>query len=217
MINCYIKSKSNGLISKEQVGAWIFTLLSSKYHDEGLNDYFNGSKVKAHSYYIDKEEVEKDSIIKIQIRGIEPLENIIESRLSIGNELIIGNIKFNIYYIERLEPEIKKIYEIKSPIIMRTYKKFYKHEIINKNLNELLIDSIKRKYKLIYGKELKGLINIKILNKIEEEINIKIKGENIVHKGYLGNIEINGTDEAIKFILEVGLGNRTTYGYGIIV
>lgn len=216
MIECYLKSESNGRLSKESVGAWIFSLLSSRYHDDGLNDYFNGSKVKAHSYYIENEVIEKELIVKIEIRGISQLENIIEEKLINGSKVRIGNLHFKVYHVERVDLETKKVYEIKTPIIMREHKKVYKYEQVRKPINELLMDSIKRKYKLIYGEELIGLKSLAILNKKEQRLKIKIKGEEIEHKGYIGKVEIVGNDEAINFILSVGLGNRTTYGYGVL-
>lgn len=218
MLSIYLKSSNIGIIKKETIGAWIYTLLGSKYHDEGLFDYFNGSKVKAHCFSYNKESVVKNEVLLIEIRGIEAVESRILKVLGVGEEVRFGNVNLNILEINESKCNFNKdVYLIKSPIIMRANSLVYKHEP-NKpiDIEELLLNSIKRKYESIYGSELNDLFSIRFLNKKNCYFNIKIRGEEISQKGYLGSIEIIGSDESKDFILNVGLGNRTGYGFGFI-
>ena len=121
-------------------------------------------------------------------------------------------IKF--YYLEVVFPTNITLVCL---IIMRANSLVYRHEpdkVVN--VEELLVNSIKRKYESIYGNELTGLFSIRFLNKKNCYFNIKIRGEDISQKGYLGSIEIIGSEEAKDFILSVGLGNRTGYGFGFL-
>ena len=218
MLSIYLKSHGSGNIKKETIGAWIYTLLGSKYHDEGLLDYFNGSKVKAHCFSYNKEHVVKDEVLLIEIRGIEAVENRIVKILASGEEVRLGKVSLNILEITESESNCNKdIYLIKSPIIMRSNSIVYRHEPSKSvDIEELLLNSIKRKYESIYGNELNGLFSIRFVNKKNCYFNIKIRGEDISQKGCLGSIEIEGSEEAKRFILSVGLGNRTGYGFGFL-
>lgn len=217
MLDCYIRITNGGTIYKEHVGSWIYSFLSSRYHDDGFGEYFNKSKVKAHSYYIDKENPKESDIVCISIRGISPIENKIRKLLDNTKFVRFGEVTGIIKYIDVREYTFKSIYNLQTPLIMRSPRLSYKHvKPEKKSLDILVKESIERKHELLYGEKIFGLLDIQI--HVDSTINVPviIRGKSVMHKAYTGRVEITATDEWLQFIQEVGLGNRTTYGYGAI-
>lgn len=227
MLKVYIQIDSGGKLKREHISAWIYSKLSKKYHDDGLEIYSNGSSVKAHSFYFTyNKELDKGDIECIEIRGLDVIENKLLSLLLNGEEVNLGRVKGFVYLVEKEVYQIKKLYKIKSPIIMR-YKEIGStpeegYPVILPSTDKLRWESIVknsievRAYK-IWGDSLDSSIgHLNLVNEREVRAQLYLKGKNMVYGAVLGFIEIEADEFWHEFIQQVGLGNRNTYGYGII-
>lgn len=219
MIDCYIKVHKGGKIYKDCVSSWLYSFLTKQYHDEGFGKYFNGSKVNGHSFYITVNTVEEGDLFKVSIRGIPIILNKILKGLYLGKKVRLGKVQGEVALLDTHQPEYKEIFELGSPLVVRKETIRYRHTTKKpeKSLDELVVASLERKYEELYGEPLPGLASLKLFLKEPEDIKIMIHGEWVTHVGYRGHVEIIATDEWLEFIQEVGLGNRTTYGFGAII
>jgi CRISPR-associated endoribonuclease Cas6 len=80
----------------------------------------------------------------------------------------------------------------------------------------LLVDNIRRKYTLVYGKPPEGDIEIKPVKVSEKDFKkIVFKGKLI--KAWNGIFEIKAPREVIKLALESGLGAKNSAGFGMVL
>jgi CRISPR-associated endoribonuclease Cas6 len=81
---------------------------------------------------------------------------------------------------------------------------------------KLLIENLKKKYILVYGKPFEGEIEIKPLKVSERDFKkVVFKGKLI--KAWSGVFEINAPKEVIKLALETGLGTKNSAGFGMVL
>lgn len=80
----------------------------------------------------------------------------------------------------------------------------------------LLIDNLKRKYTLVYGKHFEGDIEIKPVKVGKKDFKkIVFKGKLI--KAWSGIFEIKAPKEVINLALETGLGAKNSAGFGMVL
>lgn len=244
MIDVYIKVLSRGLLRREHISAWIHGMLSKKYHDEGLSKYFNKSSVKAHTFDFEYGRLlEVGDVTRITIRGINPIESKILSfseatgKVDIGNsslfakgdKVYLGKVEGEIFVASKEEYVVRSEYSLLTPLILRVSDRddrlenddYYRSITpgMDKELwEELLINSIKRKAGLIYGEGvLDGDIRgIEVIRSKEVRAELNIKGKKMVYRAFMGDIRIDADLGWINFMQRTGLGNRNTYGYGVI-
>jgi len=124
------------------------------------------------------------------------------------NPVIVGEFKDTLK-IKTISP----ITVYKTPVGGRFHQYLSPHE---EEFYKLLVDNIRRKYTLVYGKPPEGDIEIKPVKVSERDFKkIVFKGKLI--KAWSGIFEIKAPKEVINLVLESGLGAKNSAGFGMVL
>lgn len=226
MIKVYLKVLGGGELQREHISAWLYGKLSKKYHDDGVETYFNGSSVKAHTFYFQyNKKLSLGDLECIEIRGISVIESKFLRELIVGEKVYLGKVKAEVYLVEDFLYVSKKVYSIKTPLIMRYSSRDLDIDegyptivpsVDKSEWERAVISSITNRANKIYGTIDSDLRGIEVFNEKEVRAQLNIKGQKMVYRSIVGSLVIDGDDFWHEFIQRVGLGNRNTYGYGII-
>jgi CRISPR/Cas system endoribonuclease Cas6 (RAMP superfamily) len=227
MLNVYLKISEGGKLQREHISAWIYRKLSKRYHDSGIETYSNGSGVKAHSFYFDyNKDLSVGDLECIEIRGIQVIENKLKAEILVGEEVYLGKVRGSVYLLEEEDYTSKRIYKIKSPLVMRYLERGSVQEegypvllpsMGKAKWEKVVRDSIELRASKIWGDSVESdLLGIRLFNEREVRSQLNIKGQKMVYGSVIGMVEIDGSDFWQDFIQRVGLGNRNTYGFGVI-
>ena len=80
----------------------------------------------------------------------------------------------------------------------------------------LLIENLKKKYNIVYGKPFEGEIEIKPVKVSEKDFKKVVFKGTLIH-AWSGVFEINAPKEVINLALEAGLGAKNSAGFGMVL
>lgn len=236
MVKVFVEVVEPGMLKREYVSAYLFTKLSERYHNTGLSTYFNGSGVKAHTFAVGVGLQKEGDVFVMDVRGIEPIEKKFLDVIVVGEEIEFGRLRGKVIAVEDRAYVKKQTYEIDTPLIMRydgstggattgssVTGYFGEKGIVasmNKGLWELVVtNSLKRKAELVYGYDVvaeHGDVSVIGMSCSDKKSSLKMHGVFLEYNAMVGSVKIDGDDFWHDFALRVGLGNRNTYGFGVI-
>lgn len=236
MVKIFIEVLEPGLIKREYVSAYLFTKLSARYHDTGLSRYFNGSGVKAHTFSVDVGLKKAGDVFVLDVRGIEPIEKKFSDVIKVGESIELGRLRGRVIAVDERAYKKKDAYAIDTPLIMRydgsadgattggSVTGYFAEKGIVASMDKKLwetvvMDSLKRKAELVYGYEVVeeyGDVRVACLSCLDKKVSLKMHGVFLEYNAMMGSVKIVGDDFWHDFALRVGLGNRNTYGFGVI-
>lgn len=238
MLKVFIEIESSGEIRREHVSAYLYGKLSKRYHDEGLESYFNGSGVKGHTFRIPyRRAMNRGDIACIEVRGIDVIESKFSREIVVGERVRFGNVVGNVVGVSDVAYTKRELYDIHSPIVMRfgcrdrfdelglTDSRLDVHEpclvpSMDKELWETLVsDGLRRRAELIYGKDVIeefGDVRVRAVGDRDVVVDLTMRGVGLKYLSMLGKVSVEGHDFWHEFVQRVGIGNRNTYGLGVV-
>lgn len=227
-----------GSLNRDHVCAYLFSKLSEKYHDDGLGSYFNGSGVKAHTFRMPyRKSYDVGEIFALEIRGIDVIERKFNGLISSGDPVRFGRLEGTVVSVVEMMYTKKDSYVVQSPILMRFGCRdlFDELGLDDERLNvsdpclvpsmgvdlwrDTVVRGLVRRAEVIYGEDVVsefGGFDIVVRESRDVVVDVGMKGTRLSYLSMLGEIEIVGDDFWHDFIQRVGLGNRNTYGLGVI-
>jgi len=208
--------------------------LAEKLHDQGFEDPETGKKFKFFTFsrlipetkpVFQKDFIIFKSPINLIISSINKdfIQSLVENLLA-NPSLYLQNQKITLLSVEILPlPSYREKIFIKtlSPITVYTTfhtkegkKKTYYYNPKEKEFSQNLLENLKNKVKVWYGKEINnGKIKLVKLTSQKERVVIY---KNIVIKGWDGIFELNLPEEMFKMAFLTGLGAKNSAGFGCI-
>lgn len=161
------------------------TLVVSSVLEDFVND-FGSTLLKKDFLFLGKTEIN--------------LEEISASNFNINDERVV---------ISMLSPMV-----IYSTVEVHGKKKTIYYKPDDEIFNELIYQNLIKKYKSFYGTDLKeSYFQIQPIRK-DNMKQIITKYREFIIKGWIGEYEILGTPEMIKFAYDTGLGSKNAQGFG---
>lgn len=238
VLKVYVEVTRGGSLNRDHVCAYLFSKLSEKYHDDGLGSYFNGSGVKAHTFRMPyRKSFDVGEIFMIELRGIEVIEKKFGNVISEGDSVRFGRLEGNIVSVSEVAYVKKDSYTVYSPVLMRFGCKDMYDELglTDDRLNvsdpclvpsmgedvwrDSIVRGLVRRAEVIYGDDVVsdfGNFEIVVKESRDVVVDVNMKGTRLSYLSMLGTVEIIGDDFWHDFAQRVGLGNRNTYGLGVI-
>lgn len=238
VLKIFIEVTEGGSLSRDHVCAYLFSKLSKKYHDDGLGKYFNGSGVKAHTFRMPyRKTYDRGEVFPIELRGIEPIESKFSREIRIGELVRFGKLRGSVVAVTDVPYVMKDSYEIFSPVVLRfgCRDRFDELGLSDDRLNVvdpclvpsmgvelwegLIGDGIRRRAELIYGIDVVsefGDVRVFARDVRDVVVDVTMKGNRLNYLSVLGDIVIEGDAFWHDFIQRVGIGNRNTYGLGVV-
>lgn len=165
-------------------------------------------------------EVNEDSTIILIISGKEEIVNLILKGLLHIKKIVISGNEFSLVNIKKDGGSYFKnvmLYKTLSPIITTTKNEMNKIISLDPYVSKYYINlanNLKKKYKLIYGEEFKGILYFDI----EDVLRMKRKSftikEGMYQIGYLYDVWVETTPKMQKIIYYLGLGEKNSIGAG---
>lgn len=90
-------------------------------------------------------------------------------------------------------------------------RKTYYYSPMEKEFRDLLNRNALKKYQLLYGRALKGLLQVEPI-RVKESI---VLYKDTVVRGWTGNFKLGGPKTLIKTVYDAGLGSKNSEGFGM--